>query len=409
MTKPFQPSLLEASLQFTIDGVDVTVSEPVLYRYADSVRGEIRRNVNVVPAVALGFESPLLVVPTGSAANRQRVSLHVASLRREAMNGTIALTLPAGWTASPATAPFSLGGANARAIVSFDVAAPATRRPGAYPIAARATIGNATYSRDMQLIAYPHIQTHRLYTDAAATAQVINLSVAPVHVGYITGSGDAVPEALRRMNLRVTLLDDATLRGGDLSVYDAIVVGVRASEARPAFAASQARLRQFMERGGTLIVQYQQGEYTAQNLAPYPAQIMGNSRVTDETATVTILAPQHPAFTFPNRITAADFDGWVQERNLYAFTSFDPRYTPLLEAADPGEMPQRGGQVYARVGRGHYVYTSYAWFRQLPAGVPGAYRLMANLVSLSRAPAAARTEPDRRTEPGTEPRTRTRN
>lgn len=389
LTKPFQTSLLEASLQFTIDGVAVTVSEPVLYRYADPVRGEIRRDVNVVPAVALGFESPLLVVPTGATVSRQRVSLRVTNLRREAVNGTVALTLPAGWTAVPATATFALRGANERSLVSFDVTAPAARRPGAYPIAARATIGNAAYSRDMQLIAYPHIQTHRLYTDASATAQVLNLSVPAVHVGYIMGSGDAVPDALRRMNLRVTLLDDAALTGGDLSAYDAIVVGVRASEARPAFGANQARLRQFMERGGTLIVQYQQGEYTSQNLPPYPAQIMGNSRVTDETATVTILAPQHAAFTFPNRITAADFDGWVQERNLYAFTSFDSRYTPLLEASDPGEAPQRGGQVYARVGRGHYVYTSYAWFRQLPAGVPGAYRLMANLVSLSKAPAPA--------------------
>ena len=391
LSRPFQPPMLEASLQFTVDGIPVTVSEPVLYRFADPVRGELRRDVNVVPAVALGFESPLLVIPTGTTANRQRVTVRVTNLRRQAASGSVALTLPTGWIAAPATAPFNLSGLNQRTLVTFDVTAPAARRAGAYPIAARATIGNATYTRDMQLIAYPHIQTHRLYTDASATAQVLNLSVAPVHVGYIMGSGDTVPDALRRMNLRVTLLDDAALTAGDLSAYDAIVVGVRASEARPAFAASQARLRQFMERGGTLIVQYQQSEYTAQNLPPYPAQIMGNSRVTDETARVTILAPQHAAFTFPNRITAADFDGWVQERNLYAFTSFDPRYTPLLEASDPGEMPQRGGEVYARVGRGHFVYTSYAWFRQLPAGVPGAYRLMANLVSLSKAPAGAST------------------
>jgi hypothetical protein len=191
------------------------------------------------------------------------------------------------------------------------------------------------------------------------------------------------------MNVPVTLLDDRQLATGDLSAFDTIVVGVRASEARPAFAANQARLRQFMERGGTLIVQYQQQEYIAKNLPPYPAQMMGNSRVTDENAAVTILAPQHPAFTFPNRITAKDFEGWVQERNLYSFTSFDSKYVPLLEAADPGEMPQRGGEVYARVGRGHFVYTSYAWFRQLPAGVPGAYRLFANLISLGKAPAPA--------------------
>jgi hypothetical protein len=203
------------------------------------------------------------------------------------------------------------------------------------------------------------------------------------------GSGDQVPDALRRMNVSVTMLDYRALATGDLSVFDTNVFGIRASEARPAFVSAQARLRTFMERGGTLIVQYQQGEYTTRNLAPYPAQIAGNSRVTDEEAPVTILAPAHPAFRYPNRIGAADFAGWVQERNLYAFTSFDARYVPLLASADPGEMPQRGGQVYARVGRGHYVYTAYAWFRQLPAGVPGAYRMFANLISLSKAPAPA--------------------
>jgi hypothetical protein len=145
------------------------------------------------------------------------------------------------------------------------------------------------------------------------------------------------------------------------------------------------RLRAFMERGGTLIVQYQQTDYVERGLPPYPAQSEGNSRVTDETAAVRILPPNHPVFTFPNRITPADFNGWVQERNLYAFGSFDARYVPLLESADPGEPPQRGGQVIAEVGKGRYVYTAYSWFRQLRAGVPGAYRQFANLISLPKA------------------------
>jgi hypothetical protein len=229
-------------------------------------------------------------------------------------------------------------------------------------------------------------------TDAAATAQVLNLSVAPVHVGYIMGSGDAVPDALRRMNLRVTLLDDTALRGGDLSVYDAIVVGVRASEARPAFAASQARLRQFMERGGTLIVQYQQGEYTAQNLSPYPAQIMGNSRVTDESARVTILVPQHAAFTFPNRITAADFDGWVQERGLYFLGERDAKYTDLVQLQDPFEYNpgmKGGALVEARFGKGRWLYVGLGLWRQLPYGTVGAYQLIANLISLGKVPKSA--------------------
>jgi hypothetical protein len=197
------------------------------------------------------------------------------------------------------------------------------------------------------------------------------------------GSGDQVYEALRRMGADVTLIDEERLATGDLSAFDTIVVGVRASEARPEFVANNGRLLQYVERGGTLIVQYQQNDYVGRGLVPFPAEMA--SRVTDETAPVRILKPDHPLFTFPNRITEADFNGWVQERNLYAFTTFDKRYIPLLESADPGEPPQRGGEVYARVGKGHYVYTAYSWFRQLPAGVPGAYRMFANLISLPKA------------------------
>jgi hypothetical protein len=239
----------------------------------------------------------------------------------------------------------------------------------------------------MQVVAYPHIETHRLYRPAATTARVLDLEVAPVRVGYLMGSGDQVPEALRRMGVDVTVLDEATIARGDLSRFDTIVVGVRASEARPDFVNEHARLMQFVTQGGTLVVQYQQTDYLARNLPPYPGASgpAGNSRVTDELAPVTMLAPDHPVFTFPNRITAADFEGWVQERNLYAFPAPDARYTALLETADPGEAPQRGGQVYAAIGKGHYVYTAYAWFRQLPAGVPGAYRQFANLISLPRA------------------------
>jgi hypothetical protein len=281
-----------------------------------------------------------------------------------------------------------LSGNGDKTSAAFVVTAPAGPTAGKFEITAEAVVGGSTFARDIQVIAYPHIQTHRLYSPSTVTAQVFDLKVAPVKVGYIMGSGDQVPDALRRMGVDVTLVDEETLATGDLSRFDTIVVGIRASEARPEFVANNGRLLQYMERGGTLIVQYQQGEYEARNLPPYPAQAPMNSRVTDETATVTILAPNHPVFTFPNRITAADFDGWVQERNLYAFNTFDPKYTPLLESHDPGEMPQQGGEVYAEVGKGHYVYTAYSWFRQLPAGVPGAYRQFANLISLSKAPRA---------------------
>jgi hypothetical protein len=263
--------------------------------------------------------------------------------------------------------------------------APANRRAGSVDIDAEARVGSSTYSQDIQVISYPHIQTHRLYWPAHARAQVVDLKVAPVKVGYIMGGGDEVPDAIRRMGIDVTMLDADMLATGDLSRFDTIVVGIRASETRPDFVANNRRLLQYVERGGTLIVQYQQSEYVEGNMAPYPVSQKGNPRVTDETAPVKMLAPTHPIFTFPNRITSADFTGWVQERNLYALSDFDRRYTPLLETADPGEPPQHGGQLYAEVGKGRYVYTAYAWFRQLPAGVPGAYRQFANLISLSKA------------------------
>jgi LmbE family N-acetylglucosaminyl deacetylase len=380
---PFAPPQLVSEVTVEIDGVRVVITRPVQYRIADRVRGELRRNINVVPSMSVGLDSRLLIVPTGPAPNQQRLVVRVMNHLPGSATGMLRLALPAGWSSSPSEASFALRAKGDRVSAPFSVTAPAGRKPGAFVIRAEAVVNGATHGTDLQEIAYPHIQTHRLYSPAGAMAQVLDLKVAPVNVGYVMGSGDQVPEMIRRMGVAVALVDDETVATGDLSRFDTIVVGIRASEARPAFVANHRRLLEFAERGGTLVVQYQQNDYVARNLPPYPAQM--SSRVTDETAPVTILAPDHPVFTFPNRIGPKDFEGWVQERNLYAFTTFDPRYAPLLETSDPREPPQRGGEVYARLGKGHYIYTAYAWFRQLPAGVPGAYRLFANLISLPKA------------------------
>ena len=384
-TLPFDQPLLVADVALEIGGATVSVSRPTQFRTGDRVRGELRRNVNVVPAVAVGLDSRLLIVPSGSAPNTQRIVVRATSYSAKPVRGTVRLKLPAGWTAEPPEVPLSLASEGDADAATFVVKAPSRRTPGNFDIVAEAVVGGTAYSRDVQTIAYPHIQTHRVYAPAVARVQVFDLKVASVKVGYIMGSGDQVPEALRRMGLDVTLIDPDLLATGDLSRFDTIVVGVRASEARPDFVANHGRLREYMERGGTLIVQYQQTDYVARNLPPYPVKTEGNPRVTDETAAVTILVPRHPVFSYPNAITNADFEGWVQDRNLYSFGSFDGRYTALLETADRDEPAQRGGEVYADVGKGRYVYTSYAWFRQLPAGVPGAYRMFANLVSLSKA------------------------
>jgi LmbE family N-acetylglucosaminyl deacetylase len=384
---PFASSLLIGEVAMNVGGVDLMVSRPVEYRFADPIRGELRRPVSVVPQVTVGLDTALLIVPLGNAPRTQRVVARVTSGSPEPVSGTVRVRMPAGWSVVPQETSFHLKGDGEQTSAAFTVTAPANRRAGTLDLVAEARLGSSPFSQDVQVISYPHIQTHRLYWPAHAHVQVVDLKVAPVKLGYIMGGGDEVPEAIRRMGIDVTLLDADILATGDLSQFDTIVVGVRASETRPDFVANNGRLLQYVERGGTLIVQYQQGEYIERSMTPYPVSQKGNPRVTDENAPVRILAPGHPVFTFPNRITAEDFNGWVQERNLYAFADFDRRrYTPLLETADPGEPPQQGGQLYAEVGKGRYVYTAYAWFRQLPAGVPGAYRQFANLISLSKAP-----------------------
>ena len=381
--RPFAAPLLRAHVPVTVGGVTFDLTRPVEDRYADRVRGELRRAGEVVPIVSVGVDSKLMVVPTSGGAQARSIGVRITSFARQPITGTVTLQLPAGWTATPAESPIRLKPGE-RTAATFSVHPPNPVVPGTFDISAQAIVSGQTLSQDIQTIAYPHIQTHRLYSPANVKVQAIELTVAQVKVGYIMGSGDQVPDAIRRIGVPVEMIDAEMLSTGDLARFDTIVVGVRASEARPDFVANTGRLREYMENGGTLIVQYQQGDYTDRQLAPLKGEI--GARVTDETAAVNILQPAHPLFTFPNTITSADFTGWVQERNLYSFLEFDKAYTPLLESGDPGEAPNRGGELYAEIGKGRYVYTSYAWFRQLPAGVPGAYRLFANLLSLSKAP-----------------------
>lgn len=390
---PFGPRVAEALVSMDIAGASIAATRNVQHRYADPARGEIRRDLNVVPAVSVTLDSDLLIVPTASRSRRKRLVVRVENHSSGKTNGTVRLEMSPGWTSDPGEASFELERKGEETSLAFSVNIPEDSPAGPYTIAVRATSDGHTFDRQMHTIAYPHIQTHRFYTPAVATAQVVDLEVADVRVGYIMGSGDRVPEAVRRMGVDVTFLDDEYLATGDLSRFDTIIVGIRAAEVRPDFVANNGRLMAFMRNGGTLIVQYQRPDYAEGDLTPYPAEMsrpesFSNYRVTDETATVTVLQPEHPVFNFPNRILPEDWEGWVQERSLYHLTDLDPRYTPLTEAADPGEEPHRGALVYTKVGKGRYVYTGLSFFRQLPAGVPGAYRLFANLISLSNAPSA---------------------
>ena len=382
-TRAFRKPLLMAKVTFEVGGREITVAKEVQYRQLDRVRGEIRRRIDVVPKVSVEPATDLIVTPVSAASESIAMLLTVRNNSNEPVAGTAQFQLPGGWEASPAFADFSLGPAPALGTFSFTVTMPENIEAGEYELRASASIGGDLYQQSMDEIAYPHISTHRVHRDAITEVEVIDVTVADVKVAYVMGSGDLVPESLRRLGVDVSLLSDAELTTADLSQYDVIVVGIRASQTRPAFVANNQRLLNFADQGGTLIVQYQQPDFAAQNLAPFEVAMDRNVRVVDETAPITILEPEHPLFSFPNRIDAEDFEGWVQERNNYNFTSFDrERYIPLTEAHDEGEPPSEGAMLYAPIGDGHYVYTSYSWFRQLPNGVPGAYRIFANLISL---------------------------
>lgn len=381
---PFQKPLMTAEITAELNGVEVNFSQPIQFRYADDIRGEIRRNLNVVPKISLSLDQNLLIVPKSEKAQTRRIALSITNNTSSPVAGEAKLNVPDGWRVTPVAANFNLKNKGEKTSAEFDIQIPANVKIGDFDVSGQAAASGEIFAKTMNVIAYPHIQTHRFYTDAKAKINVLNLKVAPVKVGYIMGGGDKIPEAIRHLGLNVTMLDEKELSTGDLNKYDVIVVGIRASQVRPDYVANNARLVEFMSKGGTLIVQYQQPEFIRYNLPPFPAKMTSNIRTTDENAPVKILAPDHPVFNFPNKITDADFAGWVQERNLYTLTEFDAKYTPLLETHDPGEPESKGGMLYAEVGRGKFIYTAYSWFRQLPTGNPGAYRIFANMLSLPK-------------------------
>ncbi|MFZ1701495.1 MAG: PIG-L family deacetylase [Pyrinomonadaceae bacterium] len=392
---PFQPPVLSAEVRIEVDGLEITLTQPVQFRFSDAARGEIRRDVNVVPRVSVSVEPQLLVVPLSDKPQTRKLIVSVTNNSSAPTAGTAALNInsAAEWKYSSRTHTFQLKTKGEKTSIPFEVTIPAKTKPGSYNIYPNAMVGESLVSQTMHLVAYPHIQTHRYYTRAETTVRVLDLKVAPVRIGYIMGSGDEIPEALRQMGLPVEFLDEADLGSGDLTRFDSIIIGIRATETRDDVVANNGRLLDFVRAGGTLITQYQRGSFAQKGMAPYPINTTNTqrtaagsiARVVDENAPVKVLEPAHPVFNFPNKISEDDFLGWVQERNAYNLVTFDPQYLPLLESHDTGEAENNGGLVVAKLGKGNYIYCSYSFFRQLPAGVPGAFRLFANLVSLPKA------------------------
>ena len=376
-----RPALwVSLSLAFGDESELIVLDLPVLHRWTDRVHGDQYRPVAVVPEVAVALGEKTLVFP-----DRRPKQVRVTLRNNTAADaaGRLRLRLPAGWAASPAELPLTLTGGGEEAKATFSVTPPAGA--AAATLAAEFESAGKTFTRGVMEIDYPHIPRQTLSPAAEAGVVRVDVERRGERIGYVMGAGDEVPEALRQVGYEVTLLSDEDLEGSDLSRFDAVVAGVRAYNTRAALRRQQRRLLEYVERGGTLVVQYNTPDRTLEGaqLGPYPFKLT-QERVTDEGAAVTLLAPGDALLSSPNRITAADFEGWVQERGLYFASDWDARYTPLFASRDPGAPELRGSTLVARHGKGAYVFTALAFFRQLPAGVPGAYRLFANMISAGK-------------------------
>ncbi|HYO77029.1 MAG TPA: hypothetical protein VE010_11245, partial [Thermoanaerobaculia bacterium] len=369
-----RPSL---PINVTIDDPEMNTlvfQVPAVFRRTDPVKGEQVREVSVVPLVTANLGSGVYLFP-----DSQPRPVTVVLRSFGVTDADVRLVLPTGWKSEPHRATLRFAGKNDEVRVSFNV----TPAPGETSAQLTAEVGGRTTS-SLTEIEYDHIPAQRLFNDFGAKLVRVDVKRTGNRVGYIMGSGDEIPNVLRQVGYEVTVLTDAELDRGDFSMFDAVITGVRAYNTRKRLTEAHDKLMQYVEDGGTLVVQYNTanalGDLVVAAPGPYPFKI-SRDRVTVEDAPVTILDPAHPLLNRPNKITALDFNGWVQERGLYFPNEWDPRYTAMFSTADPGEQAKTGAQIVARHGKGVYVYTAFAWWRQLPAGVPGAIRAFVNLVS----------------------------
>ncbi len=414
--RPENAPVLTAEFALKVGGTDIVLKRPVEHRYVDRVYGELTRPLAIVPPVALEFGGSPVVFADG---NPRRIQVPVKSNGGK-VSGDVRLNLPKGWRSTPQAQHFELGGTNEETVVNFDLAPPPGESDG--KVSAVATVNSRQVAVDTSVIEYPHFPAQTLFPAAESRLVRVEVKTLARRVGYVMGAGDEVPAALRQMGCEVTLLDREDLVQGNLSRFDAIVTGVRAWNTRADLRANHHRLFQYAEEGGTVIVQYNVPEANPQgrgaagggartapgsvpsggalsastgatpditqleHIGPYPLKESRDNkdRVTVEEAPVVFPNPKLPLLHSPNEITSKDFEGWIQERGVNFAVEWDPRYISVLESHDPGEKPMLGGMLYTRYGKGAYIFTAYSWFRELPAGVPGAYRVFANMLSAAK-------------------------
>ncbi|NDK55003.1 PIG-L family deacetylase [Pontibacter fetidus] len=376
--KPENDAAAKVTFNLTIAGEPLAVTVPVVYKRTDPVAGEVYRPFIVTPPVFVNITEGVYMF-----ADQQpkQISVRVKAGKAN-IAGKVTLQLPKGWKAEPATIDFSLQAKGAEQNAVFTVTPPKGQSEA--ELKAVATIDGKNYSQSLNEINYSHIPAQTTFPDATAKIVKLDLKKNGEKIGYLMGAGDDIPTSLRQIGYDVTLLRDSDMRLSYLQQFDAIILGVRAYNTVDRLKHHQSTLLEYVKDGGNLIVQYNTNHALVMpNVGPYPLKL-SRDRVTVEDAEVRFLKPNHPVLNEPNKITQKDFEGWVQERGLYFPNEWSPEYEAILSSNDPGEPARNGGLLVAKYGKGNYIYTGYSWFRELPAGVPGAYRLFVNLISLGK-------------------------
>ncbi len=375
---PENPPALPVEIALKVNGQELRYTLDTKYRTVDPVAGELRRPLVIAPPVFVKVADNILVFATKQP---KAVSVHVTAATAP-VKGELKLAVPDGWEVHPTSVPIDLKGANAETSATFTVRPPEQNSVGT--LRAVVSIDGRDYSFERARISYPHIGVQTLMPAAEVRLVRADIRKKGDRIGYIPGAGDDIPESLQQIGYAVKILSEPDITAENLAQFSAVVLGIRAYNTQDRISNWLPELFAYVKAGGVVIVQYNTlADLKTEQLAPYPLEI-SRDRVTDENAEVRILAPDHPLMTTPNKITSKDFEAWVQERGLYFPKKWDAAWTPILSCNDPKEKPLDGGLLVAKFGKGFFVYTGYSWFRQLPAGVPGAYRLFANMLSLGK-------------------------
>ncbi len=371
--------------RYTINGVSVEAREVVRRRETNLPYGYEMRELAVVPAIVVNVEPRSVIVPLAAADKRTLVQVELENNRAAEVRGEVMLELPLGWSSTPTVHTFRFSRDGEKSGFTFSVSSPKLE-DREYRIQAVAKMDGREFRQGYDVIRHRDLETRYLYHDAVSHLRGVDVEVSPnLTVGYVMGIGDQVPSGIAQLGASVRLLGDSDLAAGDLQSFDAIMTGTRAYAVRKDLTTYNQRLLDYVRQGGNLIVLYNTAEFVPTSYAPFPAQLPRRAEeVTEEDSPVEILTPEAAIFNWPNRITIADFDGWVEQRGSKFWSEWDPAYTAMLATHDEAQELQRGGWLWARYGEGHYTYFAYALHRQLPYGVPGAFRLLANLLSLGK-------------------------